>query len=52
MEAKRINKEIIFHWILVILGCVILGFSTATFLTKNSIVSGGLSGIGIIVQRR
>lgn len=51
MVTKRINAEKIIQWILVVLGCIVLGFSTSTFLTKNSIVSGGLSGIGIIVQQ-
>lgn len=46
----KITKQSITHWTLVIIGCVLLGFSTSIFLTKNSIVSGGLSGIGIIVQ--
>lgn len=51
MVVKRINAEKIIQWILVVFGCIVLGFSTSTFLTKNSIVSGGLSGIGIIVQQ-
>ena len=50
MGKIRITKQDIWHWTLVILGCAILGFSTATFLTKNTIVSGGLSGIGLIIQ--
>lgn len=35
---------------LVIIGSLLLALGTAVFLTKLSIVSGGLSGIGIIVQ--
>lgn len=46
-EAKlRFVNSIIF----VILGNFLLAFGTATFLTKLNIVSGGLSGIGIILQ--
>lgn len=51
MEQKRIRTQKVLHWMLVIIGCIVLAFSTATFLTRNSIVSGGLSGIGIIVQQ-
>lgn len=50
MGKLKITKQDIWHWTLVFVGCVILGFATATFLTKNSIISGGLSGIGLIVQ--
>lgn len=50
MGLKRINKQTIIQWCLVILGCIILGFSTAIFLTRNNIISGGLSGVGIIIQ--
>ncbi len=35
---------------LVVIGSIVLAFGTATFLTELNIVSGGLSGIGIIVQ--
>lgn len=50
--ALKLNPRMtkIFHWALVAFGCILLGFSTAIFFTKNSIVSGGLSGIGIVVQ--
>jgi len=47
---EKSKKQVIYHVTLVILGCVLLGFSTAIFLTKNYIVSGGLSGIGMIFQ--
>ncbi len=38
------------RWILVVVGCFVLAFGTATFLTQLNIVAGGLSGIGIIIQ--
>lgn len=40
----------VFRVFLVILGSAILAFGTAIFLTRLEIVSGGLSGIAIIVQ--
>lgn len=36
--------------LLVIIGSLLLAIGTGVFLSKQSIVSGGLSGIGIIVQ--
>ena len=50
MKTKRNIKRQIFDLILIVLGSVLLAFSTAEFLTNLSIVSGGLAGVGIIIQ--
>lgn len=52
--AKKITRieifSIICNNILIIIGSVLLAIGAAIFLTRLHIVSGGLSGIGIIVQ--
>ena len=40
----------VFRVFLIILGSAVLAFGTAIFLTRLEIVSGGLSGIAIIIQ--
>ena len=40
----------VFRLFLVVLGSALLAFGTAIFLTRLEIVSGGLSGIAIIIQ--
>ena len=53
MLIKKTKKEIlqiIYHNFLIVLGSLILAFGTAMFLTKNTIVSGGLSGIAFIFE--
>ena len=47
-KAKRI--KIISNLLIILLGNIILAFGTVIFLTKLNIVSGGLSGVGIILQ--
>lgn len=49
-RKKREILLIIYHNFLVILGSCVLAFGTALFLTKNTIVAGGLSGIAFIFQ--
>lgn len=44
------KKYFIKHAIFIVLGSFALAFGTAIFLTPLNIVSGGLSGIGIILQ--
>ncbi len=48
-ESKNI-KRIIFHFLFVILGCLILAFGVGIFLTQNTIVAGGLTGIAFIAN--
>lgn len=43
-------KKSLFNCFLVIIGSLILAFGFAIFLTKFNIVSGGLSGIALIIQ--
>lgn len=53
MLIKKTKKEIlqiIYHNFLIVLGSLILAFGTAMFLTKNTIVAGGLSGIAFIFE--
>lgn len=51
---KKFKKEEVFSFIcnnfLVIVGSTLLALGTAIFLTRLEIVTGGLSGIGIIIQ--
>ena len=53
-KLKKLTKDqklrLVNSIICVILGNLLLAFGTAIFLTKLNIVSGGLSGIGIILQ--
>lgn len=49
MSKNRQAKQF-FNFFLIIIGSAILAFGTAVFLTKLEIVSGGLSGVGIIIQ--
>jgi len=48
--TKEELKELFFKNALVFIGSILLAFGVACFITKLSIVSGGLSGIAIIVQ--
>ena len=51
MDKKKIRRIKFFaRTILIILGSAILAFGTAAFLTPFNIVSGGLSGIGILIN--
>ena len=49
--TKREWMDFTFNNFLIILGSFFLAIGSAIFLTRLSIVSGGLTGIGIIVQR-
>ncbi len=49
MPRNDLARQII-RIVLVVIGTLILAFGTAIFLTKLNIVSGGIGGIGIIVQ--
>ncbi|MCD8195091.1 MAG: YitT family protein [Coprobacillus sp.] len=48
--TRRQKVNMYLRWLLVIVGCFVLAFGTATFFTELNIVAGGLSGIGIIIQ--
>lgn len=48
---KKDYKRMFYHFFLIVLGSLLLAFGTAIFLTKNTIVAGGLSGIGFIIQK-
>jgi len=50
MALSKKTKKRIINIALCIFGSILLGFGTAVFLTKNVIVSGGLSGIAYIIQ--
>lgn len=54
MAKTKISKEklrkMLLGLIFVLIGNLFLAFGTAIFLTKLNIVSGGLSGVGIIMQ--
>lgn len=43
-------KRLLFNGFCLLIGSMLLAFGTAVFLTQLKIVSGGLSGIGIIVD--
>lgn len=53
-NKKKLNKSvaltIIKNYVVVALGCLILAFGDAAFLTPCNIVSGGVSSIGIILN--
>ena len=50
-KTKKINwKKMILGNILVIVGSLLLALGNAIFLVELNIVTGGLSGIGIILQ--
>lgn len=54
VQIKKASKavNICINYFLVILGTFLLAFGTVIFLTKCELVSGGLSGIGILVQHQ
>ena len=49
--TKKDYKRIFYHISLIALGSLLLAFGTAIFLTKNTIVAGGISGISFIIQK-
>lgn len=48
--TKGNTKKFLYNNLLVIVGALLLAFGTAIFLTNLQIVSGGLSGLAIIIQ--
>jgi len=51
-KKKKINyKKLAWRLSLCIIGSFLLAFGTGVFLTPGNVVAGGVSGIGIIVQR-
>lgn len=48
--TKRDYVRYFYHMFLVILGSFLLAFGTGAFLVPYNIVTGGLSGLGIIIQ--
>lgn len=49
--TKNERQQIIYHFFLIFVGSLLLAFGTAIFLTKNTIVAGGISGISFIIQK-
>ncbi len=49
MSKKKIIKQL-FNYLFVIIGTFFLSFGAVIFLAKSELVSGGISGISIIVQ--
>lgn len=45
------KRDLLRRGFLITLGAILLAFGTAIFLTKLTIVTGGLSGIAIIIQK-
>ncbi len=48
--TKKDYLRYFYHVFLIIIGTLFLTFGTAAFLTPYNIVTGGLSGIGIVIQ--
>ena len=48
--TKKDYLKLLYHFFLIVLGNVSLAFGTAAFLVPNNIVTGGISGIAIVVQ--
>lgn len=48
--TKKEKLRFTYHVFLIIIGTLFLSFGTASFLTPYSIVTGGLSGLGIAIQ--
>lgn len=50
MKLNKINLQVIKRYLAIIIGSFILGIGTGLFLIPYNIVSGGVSGIGIIMH--
>ncbi|MDR0935044.1 MAG: YitT family protein [Erysipelotrichaceae bacterium] len=50
-KTRREKIKIVYHFFLIVVGSLLLAFGTAIFLTQNTIIAGGISGIGFIVQK-
>ncbi len=50
MTKKEIGRYA-YHIFLIVAGSLLLAFGTAIFLTQNTIVAGGISGISFIIQK-
>lgn len=50
MKLSKINFQIVKRYLSIIVGSFILGMGTGLFLIPYSVVSGGVSGIGIIIH--
>lgn len=48
--SKKVLTKQILNLFLIVIGNILVAFGTATFLVNLNIVSGGLSGLGIICQ--
>lgn len=49
-ESKILNKNKIKRYIYLIIGCFLLAFSFNVFFAPNNIVSGGVSGLAIVIK--
>lgn len=48
IKKERLRNA--YHFFLIVIGSLLLAFGTAIFLTKNTIIAGGISGISFIIQ--
>lgn len=48
--SKIFSKRTLYNGFFLLIGSILIAFGTSIFLTKLKIVSGGLSGIGIIID--
>lgn len=46
----KINKKVVYDYVLIMIGCSILGFAINQFITPNNLVMGGIAGIAVIFQ--
>lgn len=51
MSLSKVSKETLLSYIMVIAGCIIIGFSIASILTPNGLATGGPPGIAIVLER-
>lgn len=46
----KINRTVIYEYLLIMIGCTIVGFAINQFITPNNLVMGGIAGIAVIFQ--
>ncbi|MFL0267563.1 YitT family protein [Candidatus Clostridium radicumherbarum] len=49
--SKKNNKDILSDFILVTIGCVLTAFSITSILKPNGLITGGITGISIILEK-
>ena len=50
MRSRQTKKRLLINYLLMTLGCLVLALGSALFLVPNSLITGGLTSVAVIIQ--